>query len=208
MRDLHHPHGQRDVVAPDPAREAPAVPALVQVREGLLDAEAEREPLGQHGADLAVAQGPVGQGFAHPRSPSQHLAGASQRPGVRVDVAQPGREEPGLRAEERGNHLAACRQLVAPDLGIEVRLGRAADVLKQGDVVHVLERSVVQRQLCADADGDKGCSQPVLERLTHGQIRREREHADQLGPPYARHRLHAAPPPPTGAGYRQRGLLA
>ena len=86
MRDLHHPHGQRDVVAPNPAREAPAVPALVQVREGLLDAEAEREPLGQHGADLAVAQGPVGQGLAHPRSPSQHLAGATQRLGVRVEV--------------------------------------------------------------------------------------------------------------------------
>jgi len=86
--------------------------------------------------------------------------------------------------------------LVAEHLGIEVRLGRAAGEAKERHVVDGGALALVEADPLGEPDGDDRRPEPVLQRLPHPEIGRERERRRQFRQPE---------PLPLHAGDTRRG---
>jgi hypothetical protein len=168
------PHRQRDRLAPGPAGQALAVPALDQVREQALHGRWQAEPVGQHLGDLAEGGHVAPELPGRPRHAPRHLQGPHRRRAARVGQRpqDPGRHL-GPRPEPGGQGVPGQGVVVAEGAGGHLRVGGAADVEQQAGVVGLRRRVLVDAQPLAEPHRQQRAVQAVLGRHPDPEVRRQ-----------------------------------
>ena len=183
LRDVHHPDGQRDLLAARLAGHAPAVPALVQMAEGLLHLIAQAHPRAQQPGDVTVRPGPLAELGDAADGRLRHRRGARQRRAVPVRDPHGRRHQAQAGAEEGRHHLRPGGELVAEEASVGLAVGGAAGEVQQAGVEDCLLGVLVKPQVRGDPGADDRRPQAVLERLAHRQIGRQGQHAGRLREP-------------------------
>ena len=166
-RDSHDAQRKGDGIALQAKKAALAVPTLGELPEQAVDRCGKTEALAQHLGDLAHRGHVCGMAAHRPR----------QRPG---DLERP-REPAGLRVGDRANDPTNDLARAAVDRGVEVlqhrapreQLGRdlsvggAADVVEQAAVEGLRGNLVVDAKAAGEPGGDDRALQAVLKRQSH-----------------------------------------
>ena len=217
--DVHDAQGQGQLSAAEPARFAPAVPALGDRGEQRRDVPArthagtEPRPHLADGAEmLPVGRGGLRQASSHPSG----LDGQCPGPGKGVHESRDGLRP---RAEQHRVQVATEGALVE-ELRDHLGIGSAPDVEEQTPVVRAPRGRLVHTESVAEAHRDQRAVESVLERKAPREIRDQGEGRQQLGRSYlvtvgrrsAGHgqkvlpRRDARPRPaePARAGFRRR----
>jgi hypothetical protein len=167
-------HRQRDLVLLCASGLALAIPALGDVAEQGADGPWNPEPVGQHLCHFAEGREMF---FEHERDPRKAEGKLTRAHEWRVSWR-------GDRAQEAGDHLSprpesdrgrVRRQSVigAEELGGDVGVGRAADVEQQARVVRLRRRLRIDAQTIGKPHCNKRALQPVLERNSDAEVRRQ-----------------------------------
>ena len=180
--DVDDPHGQRDLLAPDAAGLALAVPPLGDVGEQPLHGPGQAEPVGQHGRHLAE-RGDVA--LEHPGRGRQPAAICRARTGVGLPESARARRIPAVISacdpNLVGHGVPGQRVVVAEQLGGHVRVGGAAHVEQQAGVVGLGRRLLVDAEPLGQPHRVQGALQAVLEGHVDAEVRRQRERRHHLG---------------------------
>jgi hypothetical protein len=185
-RSVGHPDGHRQVLARQSAGRALAVPRLERLVQGLLDPRGEPQPPRRDPGRLAV-----GGVVRHPEPLAPQERDRRHADPVEAPAGELRHEGPEDVSQVEEVRLRSCRvegDVVAPEQRRLVRVADASEVLEEGRVVDVGALLLRQVEILGQLHGDAAGSHGLFGRVSHAEIRDDRQTGEHVGQPE-----HAAP---------------